>query len=187
MKNLEALIETRAATNLIIVMGVSGSGKSTLAEALGHAYNYQYLDGDDFHSDESRSLMAAGIPLTDEHRAPWVARIKQRLINNSANQTHTVLAFSGLKQKHRKELRSAGLNTIFLFLSAEKAIIQERLNNRSGHFMPPSLLDNQIVSLECPLSETDVYQLDVGLKPSAVIEQAKSIINNKLLIKTSVA
>ncbi len=75
MTLIKTVSNPQADTNLIIVMGVSGSGKSTLAKALADIYGYEYLDGDDFHSDESRALMAQGIPLTDAHRAPWVATI----------------------------------------------------------------------------------------------------------------
>ncbi len=171
----------QASTCLIIVMGVSGSGKSTLAKALGDIYGYQYLDGDDFHSAESRSLMAEGVPLTDDQRAPWVATIKQRLQDNANHHIHTTLAFSGLKQKHRAELRAAGLRTLFLYLNGNRETIQERINNRKGHFMAPALLDSQFASMEDPLSEPDVYLIDVWPTLEQVIQQARAIINTRLL------
>ncbi len=171
----------QADTCLIIVMGVSGSGKSTLAKALAEIYGYQYLDGDDFHSAESRSLMAEGIPLTDDQRAPWVATIKQRLQDNANHYVHTTLAFSGLKQKHRAELRTAGLRTIFLYLNGNRATIQDRINNRTGHFMAPALLDSQFASMQDPMSEPDVYLIDVWSTLEQVIQQAREIINTQLL------
>lgn len=171
----------QASTCLIIVMGVSGSGKSTLAKALADIYGYQYLDGDDFHSAESRSLMAEGVPLTDDQRTPWVASIKQHLEDNASDHTHTTLAFSGLKRKHRAELRTAGLRTLFLYLNGNREIIQERMSNRKGHFMAPALLDSQFASMENPMSEPDVYLIDVWPTLEQVIEQSRAIINTKLL------
>ncbi|MET0355303.1 MAG: gluconokinase [Cellvibrio sp.] len=170
-----------SATFLIIIMGVSGSGKSTLAKALADIYGFQYLDGDDFHSAEARSLMAEGVPLTDAHRAPWVASIKQRLQDNANHLTHTVLAFSGLKQKHRAELRSAGLKTLVLYLNGDKEIIQDRINNRKGHFMAPTLLDSQFASMEDPLCEPDVHLINVWPGFEQVSQQACALINQHLI------
>jgi gluconokinase len=170
-----------ATTNLIVVMGVSGSGKSTLAKALADIYHYEYLDGDDFHSDASRALMAQAIPLNDEQRAPWVAAIKQRLQANATQQTHTILAFSGLKQKHREELRSAGLRTIVLYLKGNKKTIEDRISRRKGHFMAPALLDSQFASMEEPVNETDVYLIDVWPTIEQVVAQSSRIIDEHLL------
>jgi len=170
-----------ATTNLIIVMGVSGSGKSTLAKALADIYHYEYLDGDDFHSDESRALMAQAIPLSDEHRAPWVAAIKHRLQSNAAQHIHTILAFSGLKQKHRDALRSAGLRTLVLYLNGSRETIEDRISNRVGHFMAPALLASQFASMEEPLDETDVHVIDVWPTIEQVVTQSRSVIDTYLL------
>lgn len=168
-------------TSLIVVMGVAGSGKSTLASALADIYGYKYLDGDDFHSDESRALMAKGTPLTDAHRAPWVASIKERLQNNARQQVHTILAFSGLKQKHRDILRSAGLRTIVLYLNGDKSTIQGRINSRKDHFMAPALLESQFASMEDPLNEPDVHLVEVWPTLDEVIQVATKLIDDNLL------
>lgn len=181
MTSIKTVSNPHATTNLIIVMGVSGSGKSTLAGALADIYHYEYLDGDDFHSAESRALMSQGIPLTDENRAPWVAAIKHRLQGNASRNIHTILAFSGLKKKHREELRSAGLRTIVLYLNGSKETIQERINGRIGHFMAPALLDSQFASMEDPLAEADVYLVDVWPTVDQVVTQTRNIIDNHLL------
>ena len=177
MNSDKTVSNPEASTFLIIIMGVSGSGKSTLAKALTDIYGYEYLDGDDFHSLESKSLMAQGIPLTDVNRAPWVAAIKQRLKDNANHLTHTILAFSGLKQKHRDELRAAGLKTLFLYLDGNKEIIQDRINNRKGHFVAPTLLDSQFASMEDPLCELDVHLVDVAQGFEQVSQQAQAIID----------
>lgn len=181
MTYVKTVSNPQANTYLVIVMGVAGSGKSTLASALAGAYNYEYLDGDDFHSDESRALMARGTPLTDEQRAPWVAAIKDRLQSNAKQQIHTILAFSGLKQKHRDILRSAGLRTIVLYLNGNKETIQDRINNRKDHFMAPALLDSQFASMEDPLDEADVHSIEIWPTLSQVTQSACNLIEKHLL------
>ena len=176
-----AVSNPQSLTRLIIVMGVSGSGKSTLAKALAERNHYVYLDGDDFHSDESKAMMAKGIPLTDVQRAPWVESIKKQLEENNLKGAHTVLAFSGLKKKHRDLLRSAGLRTIFLFLDSDKSVIQTRLDNRENHFMAPNLLDSQYISLENTASETDIYPINVAKSREEVVAHAQQILEAKLL------
>jgi len=176
----KAVSNPQATTNLIIVMGVSGSGKSTLAKALADHYGYDFLDGDDFHSAEARALMAEGVPLTDEHRAPWVAAIKQHL---QTSHRDTTLAFSGLKKKHRDVLRSAGLRTIVLYLTADKGTIEVRIANRKGHFMAPALLDSQFASMEEPAGEADVYNINVSASLDQVMAEAIRLVDEVLLEK----
>lgn len=178
-----AVSNPQATTNLIIVMGVSGSGKTTLAKALAEVYAYEFLDGDDFHSAEARALMAEGIPLTDDHRAPWVAAIKAHLQANANRQKHAVLAFSGLKQKHRDILRSAGLRTLVIHLTGNRDTIAARINQRKGHFMAPALLASQFDALEIPQSEADVVTLDVNRDFAQVLTQARQLVNGILLQK----
>jgi len=174
-----------ATTNLIIVMGVSGSGKTTLAKALADLYGYEFLDGDDFHSDEARALMAEGVPLTDDHRAPWVAAIKQHLQSNASREKHAVLAFSGLKHKHRDMLRTAGLRTLVIHLTGEMDTIAERISRRKGHFMAPALLASQFDALESPQNEADVATLDVGTDFAQVLMQARRLVDDILLEKAT--
>lgn len=164
--------------NLIIVMGVSGSGKSTLAKRLADHYGYVFLDGDDFHSAESRALMAEGVPLTDDHRGPWAESIKQHLKTAGAN---AVLAFSGLKRKHRDLLRSAGLRTLVIYLVGDKATIETRIAGRKGHFMAPALLDSQFASMEEPNGETDVYSINVASRLDDVLAEAIAAADKFLL------
>lgn len=179
MTHTPRLSNPEASSHLIIVMGVSGSGKSTLAKALAQHYGYKYLDGDDFHSPEARSHMASGKPLTDDMRLPWVIRMRDYFRDAARNQQHSTLAFSGLKQAHRNELRNAGLKTLFLFLHSDKSTIQTRVNNRAGHFMAPSLVDSQFDSLEDPTQEDDVIEIDVHSPFEQVLEQAIAIVDRE--------
>lgn len=181
MNSYLAVSNPDAQTDLIIVMGVAGSGKSTLCKELANIYGYQFLDGDDFHSERARSLMAEGIALTDAERTPWVESIKKKLEESAKSNMHTTLAFSGLKQIHRNVLRSAGLRTIILFLDGDKETIQTRINNRTGHFMAPTLLDSQFKTMEDPRNETDVHRVSAAPKLEQVVAQAKSIVEKTLL------
>ncbi len=175
-----AISNPDATTNLIIVMGVSGSGKSSVAHALANHYGYEYLDGDDFHSEEARATMAKGIPLTDAMRLPWVIRMRDYFRDAATRNQHSTLAFSGLKSVHRDELRKAGLKTLFIFLHTDKDTIQTRVNKRAGHFMAPTLVDSQFDSLEDPSHEPDVFRIDVRGSLDQVIAQAIGIIDREL-------
>ena len=158
-------------------MGVSGSGKSTIARALAARCGYHYLEGDDYHSEESRSRMAKGIPLSEEMRKPWIQTICNHLQQLANSGEDCVLAYSGLKKSHRNPLRQTGFSVTFLFLDGDKATIRQRIENRKGHFMPSQLLDSQFDTLERPSDEPDVLRLDITLPLQKVIEQAAALIN----------
>nr|WP_324259766.1 gluconokinase [Cellvibrio fontiphilus] len=170
-----------ASTHLIILMGVSGSGKSTLAQALAKHYGYEYLDGDDFHSQEARDRMAQGLPLDDAMRLPWVMRMRDYFSAPAHQGKHATLAFSGLRRAHRDELRKAGRKTLFLFLHGDIGTIQQRVDNRAGHFMAPSLVNSQFESLERPCNEADVVEIDVRAPFAEVLQEAIAVIDRQLL------
>ncbi|UTF59993.1 gluconokinase [Gilvimarinus sp. DA14] len=155
---------------LVIVMGVSGSGKSSVAKAMAEQLNYEYLDADDFHSDEAKACMAAGVPLTDAQRIPWVHNICAHLATRAQNGQNCTLAFSGLRRSHRQQLRKLPFDLVFLYLKGSKALIAERINARNNHFMPPSLLDSQFASMEESTTETDVISIDIDRPLSQVVE-----------------
>jgi len=155
-----------------VVMGVSGSGKTTLARALADAWPATFLDADDFHSEESRARMAGGQPLTDDMRDPWARRIAAELRQRVAAGERVALAFSGLRKRHRDALRAAGVPMRFLFLHGDKALIAERMQARSGHYMPVSLLDSQFAALEPPRGEPDAYAIAVDAVPARILGQA---------------
>lgn len=163
---------------LYVVMGVSGAGKSTVASALAEHFGFIYLDADDFHSEEAKAHMKAGKPLTDEMRVPWIGRICQRLSELEGQGKTAVLAFSGLKKRHREPLRQCGQTTHFLFLDGEAELIAQRLSARQGHFMAPSLLDSQFDSLERPdlTQEPDVHLLNIATEIPTVLERAITLV-----------
>lgn len=166
-----------APVQAIVVMGVSGSGKSLLACALAEHYGARYLDADDFHSAQARERMASGQPLTDAMRVPWVAALAAALRDHADRGETVVLAFSGLRAAHREQLRAgSGLRLLFLFLQGEPGLIAQRLSARAGHFMPASLLDSQIETLQTPLAEPDVLPVDIAPPPEHVLAAAVAVI-----------
>ena len=161
-----------ATTDLIVVMGVSGCGKSTLGAAIANHYGYTFLDADDFHSDEAKTRMASGLPLTDTMRQPWVEKICARLREARMQQEAIVLAFSGLRRAHRQLIRNQGLRTTVLFLDGDESSIQARVNQRPNHFMNPGLVRSQFDTLEKPVDETDIIRIDIASNPEQQLKQA---------------
>ena len=155
----------------IVVIGVAGSGKTTVAHALARHYGDVFVDADDFHTTDAKARMAAGEPLTDEHREPWVGVLVRELRAIAQQGRSSVLAFSGLRAMHRQRLRDSGVPTRFVFLHAAPRVIAARLSGRRGHFMPSELLASQFDALEPPSGEKDVVTVGVDGPPSQVLEQ----------------
>ncbi|WAT14899.1 gluconokinase [Xanthomonas fragariae] len=168
----------------IVVMGVSGSGKTTIAQALAAHYRFRFLDADDYHSVAARAQMAAGQPLTDAMRLPWVELLSATLRDCVHAGQSVVLAFSGLRGTHRQLLRGSGVPMRFVFLHAAPHVIAARLSARAGHFMPPMLFDSQLQALELPLDEADVVSVNVDATVTDVVQNA---ITKLALIDTATA
>ncbi|MFB1033748.1 MAG: gluconokinase, partial [Sinobacterium sp.] len=113
---------------LIIVMGVSGCGKSTIGKQLADDLGYEFIEADDFHSVAAKQQMANGIPLTDTMREPWLERLTQHLCQGKL--VDSVLAYSGLRRRHRQLFRELGFSTLFIHLTAEIDIISHRMSQR---------------------------------------------------------
>ncbi|MEE1621805.1 gluconokinase [Zafaria sp. Z1313] len=132
----------------VVVMGVSGCGKSTagalLAGHLGGAFN----DGDALHPPANIAKMSAGTPLDDADREPWLRQIGQVLGEAAAAGETLVIGCSALKRSYRDLIRDAAPDTVFVHLHGDRALLEQRLQSRPGHFMPPSLLDSQLETLE---------------------------------------
>lgn len=137
---------TTPAITRVVVMGVSGSGKSTIGALVADAMDIPFLDGDSLHPMANISKMAAGTPLNDEDRWPWLEIVGNELANTTA--AGIVIACSALKRKYRDAIRSKAPDTIFLHLDGSLEVLSSRLEGRSGHFMPPALLASQLAALE---------------------------------------
>ncbi len=147
-------------------MGVSGVGKNTIGQPLAARLGWQFLDADDFHPPANVAKMAAGKPLEDTDRWPWLDLLNQKLrLKESENQS-VVLACSALKESYRQRL-SAGLARFeIVFLHGDFALIRERLAQRKHRFMPPSLLESQYAALEPP---AEAISIDVAGEAQAAI------------------
>ncbi|MFD2159361.1 gluconokinase [Rubritalea tangerina] len=157
----------------IVIMGVSGCGKSTVGSLLASQLNVPFLDGDDFHPDANRQKMSEGIPLTDADRHPWLETLAQQLQQHSNG---CVLACSALKRSYRDTLRSAG-PLHFILLEGSHQLLLDRLTERSAttdHFMPSSLLQSQLTTLEDIGSEPDAFALSIQSPPHSIVQQALS-------------
>lgn len=135
---------------VVVVMGVSGCGKSTVASALARALGVPMLEGDDWHAPGSVSKMAAGIPLTDVDRIGWLECLAQQLAQKVRLRSGCVLACSALRRSYRDTLREGAPDLLLLHLQGARAVLEERIHARRGHYMPASLLDSQLATLESP-------------------------------------
>jgi gluconokinase len=137
---------------VLVVMGVSGTGKSTVAQLLAERLGWELQEGDDLHPPANVEKMAAGIPLADDDRWPWLGLVAGWIDARRARGTHGVITCSALKRAYRDRL--ARPDVVFVHLSGDRDTIAARLGQRAGHFMPPSLLDSQLSTLE-PLQEDE--------------------------------
>ena len=156
-------------------MGVSGSGKSTLGALLARRLDCPFLEGDDFHDARAVAKMRAGLPLDDEDRWPWLDRLGQAVRAAADADGKVVAACSALKRAYRERLRGAiAVPTRFVMLDAGYDELQRRLAQRSGHYMPASLLDSQLATLERPGRDEAVFTLDAGEPPERLCEIARA-------------
>jgi gluconokinase len=156
----------------VVVMGVSGSGKSTVARLLADRLGWPMAEADEFHPAANIAKMSAGTPLTDDDRAPWLAAIRDWITGRAAGGDSTVVTCSALKRAYRDVLREADARVRFLFLDGGGDVIGGRMALRSGHFMPPSLLQSQFDVLQPLQSDEDGATVDVHGTPELIVEDA---------------
>jgi gluconokinase len=159
-------------TNLppLVVMGVSGCGKSTIGALLGDRLGVPFFDGDDFHPLANKAKMAAGIPLDDDDRAPWLAEIGAALATPADGAGSRIIACSALKRSYRDLLRSFAPDLVFVHLSGEAATISGRLSSRAHEYMPSSLLASQLATLE-PLGPDEAHiAVDIAGDPASLVD-----------------
>jgi gluconokinase len=146
----------------VIVMGVSGSGKTSVALALARLLGLRFVEGDALHPVANVEKMSHGIPLTDDDRMPWLDLIGAEIASATGRGEGIVVSCSALKVTYRERLRrEAGGPLYFVYLQGSKALLAARMSARKGHFMPPSLLDSQLRTLEVPTGEPGVVTVDI--------------------------
>jgi gluconokinase len=156
----------------VIVMGVSGCGKSTVGARLAEALGWQYLEGDVFHPAANVARMAEGIPLTDADRAGWLTTLATALDAAQAAGSSVVLSCSALRRSYRDVLRRGQAALPFIHLHGDRAVLAERVSSRDHPYMPATLLDSQLATLEMPGDEERVLRLDIARPADALVGDA---------------
>jgi gluconokinase len=154
---------------LYVVMGVSGSGKSLVGAAFARALGVDFVEGDKYHSAENVERMKAGIALTDKDREQWLRSLAARLREAKDAGTGVVMACSALKRPYRDMLREAAKDLRFVFLRGDRTLIAQRLAGRTGHYMPASLLESQLATLEEPSPDEDAWVIDITDSPENLL------------------
>ena len=151
---------------IVVLMGVTGSGKTTVGRMLAEQLGWAFVEGDDLHSRANVEKMRRGEPLTDADRLPWLQALRASIDALAAAGRSAVVTCSALHQSYRDLLANGRPEVRFVWLTAPPEVLRDRLEHRHGHFMPPSLLESQLETLEAP---TDVPAIDVRPAPSAIV------------------
>jgi gluconokinase len=154
---------------ILVVMGVAGSGKTTIAAALAERLGWRLLEGDAFHPPANVAKMAAGTPLTDDDRWPWLRAIAAEVDAIRAAGGSAVVACSALKRAYRDVLIGDRADVRLVYLQGTRTLIGERLAARKGHFMPSALLDSQFATLEEPGPKEAPIVVSVNAGPAAIV------------------
>jgi gluconokinase len=160
----------------LIVMGVSGSGKTTVGKMLASRLGWDFFDADEFHSPENVAKMAAGVPLADEDRSPWLARLHDLLAGTLRAGRHPILACSALKERYRDELRAGNANLRVVYLKGSFDLIRARMKDRPDHYMKPEMLRSQFDALEEP---PDAWVAEVARPPEKIVEYILGLLEQE--------
>ena len=162
---------------LIVVMGVAGSGKTTIASGLAEGLGVPFVEGDSLHPGANVKKMAAGIPLTDADRWPWLEAIGARMEVERSTGHGVVVSCSALKRAYRDCLRKQVHGKVqFILLDGSRDTISDRMKQRKGHFMPAALLESQFETLEKPTPDEHAVILDISHTiPALLIEAAMAV------------
>jgi gluconokinase len=172
MEPIVHALDLRGRQPVLIVMGVSGSGKSTLAALLAGQLGWDFQEGDDLHPAENVAKMAAGIPLDDDDRWPWLDTISSWVIEHVMADVPGIITCSALKRSYRDRLREQ--NVVFVHVRGAKELIGRRMAARVDHFMPTGLLDSQLATLEPLGDDEQSVEIDAGRPPA---EEAAEVVD----------
>jgi len=153
-------------------MGVCGCGKSSVGERLAREIGASYIEGDAFHPPDNVARMAAGVPLTDDDRQGWLETLAAQLADARKQGRSVVLACSALKRRYRDTLRSGAPDLHFVHLHGERTMLAARMAARQDHYMPASLLDSQLATLEAPGADERTITLDAGAPIETLVQTA---------------
>ncbi len=171
---------TDPAPRAIVVMGVAGSGKTTVAALLAGRLGASFAEGDDFHSPENVAKMAAGHPLDDDDRWPWLRGIRDWFAKELNEGRSAVVPCSALRRSYRDLLETAGRDTNgggttgsvqFVHLTGSYDLLRTRIQGRAGHFMKPEMLDSQLAALEPLADDEPGFSVDVSPRPDQIVDE----------------
>lgn len=153
----------------IVIMGVAGCGKTSVGQALARLLGFRFIEGDSRHPVANVDKMRRGIPLQDDDRWPWLKTLGSEL----AADDRTVISCSALKRSYRDLLRATADRPIsFVFLQGSRTLLSARMGAREGHYMPLSLLDSQLATLELPAGETDIVTVEIDQTVERIVSDA---------------
>jgi len=166
-----APIETAAMPSILVVMGVSGCGKTTIGTQLALQLRWEFEDGDWFHPARNIDKMHAGIPLTDEDRAPWLIAIADYIDQARCSGRRAVVACSALKRRYRTVIVGNRPDVRLVYLKGDIELIARRMAARHEHFMPISLLQSQFEALEEPGPDEHPIVASIEPRPREIVAQ----------------
>ncbi len=155
---------------VLVLMGVSGCGKTTVAQILAERLHWAFEEGDALHPAANVAKMAAGHPLDDTDRAPWLAQVADWVDARLDAGESGVIACSALKRSYRALIDRRGARVEFVYLHGSRELIASRLAGRHGHFMPTTLLDSQFATLEEPGRDEPAIRVEIGASPEAIAD-----------------
>jgi carbohydrate kinase (thermoresistant glucokinase family) len=175
-------VATKPTKQIVVVAGPCGSGKSTVAQHLSAHFKVPFIEGDELHTEDAIASMAAGTPLDDLTRAPWLARLRQRALDVVTNEGHerVFLSCSALKKSYRDHFRTPTndqVRVVFVGLQVEQEELVRRMQERSGHYMKKDMVESQLAIWEvAEISETDVLPVDAKQSVEEVVEEVSGLL-----------
>jgi carbohydrate kinase (thermoresistant glucokinase family) len=155
---------------MIVVMGVAGCGKSSVGQALAARLGWPMLEGDAFHPQVNKDKMASGTPLSDEDRWPWLDEIAAEMRRRENAGEDAVVACSALKRVYRDRLRRGVADVRFVHLTGSRSVHEDRIRSRTGHFMPATMLESQLATLEPPGADEAALAVDIDQPLAAIVD-----------------
>ena len=167
---------------VVVMMGVSGSGKTTIAKGVAARLGWDVLEGDAYHPRSNIEKMSHGIPLDDGDRLPWLQAIAQAIDAELAAGRSCVVACSALKRSYRDILLGPREDVVLVYLQGSHDLLTERMRGRTGHFMPPSLLDSQFATLEEPTPDEAPITVSVAPPPEQIVGRVIAALRERKAI-----
>ncbi len=155
----------------IVLMGVAGVGKTSVMDALADRLRWPTAEGDDLHPPANVAKMAAGIPLTDADRVPWLELVAAWIGERERERSNAIVTCSALRRTYRDVLRRGHPSVWFVHLTAPRAVLEARIGGREGHFMPASMLDSQLETLEQLAADEPGWSVSAVPTPGEIADQ----------------